>query len=220
MNPLLHSSSINANAYKLCFWILAYILHRPSLLSTLRAETSSALVQNDVDMPSLLSSCPHLDSVFNEVLRLTNSAASIRTVESPTILSGKTLRPGTKVLSAFRQLHFDEEVFGDNALHFDADRFLKNKDLARSKSYRPFGGGTTYCPGRFVARQEVYMFVAVVLRRFDIGLAPKNGGGEQVFPVLDRKKPSLGVMGPVNGDDVLVSVRPRDGLAAEGKRKS
>ena len=171
-------------------------------------------------MPYLLSSCPHLDSVFHEVLRLTNSAASIRTVESLTIINGKTLRPGTKVLSPFRQLHFDEKVFGDDAQHFDADRFLKNKDLARSKSYRPFGGGTTYSPGRFVARQEVYMFVAVISRRFDIELAPKKGGLGQVFPALDRKKPSLGVMGPVSGDDVLVTVRPQGSLPVGAKRQS
>lgn len=108
-------------------------------------------------------------------------------------------------------MHHDEEFFGSDAGEFDADRFLKNKGLAISKSYKPFGGGSTMCPGRFVARSEIYIFIALVLHRFDVRLAPAEGGGEQAFPVLDRKKPSLGVMGPVKGHDVLVSVKLRTG---------
>lgn len=196
---------INANAHKLTFWILSYILHSPSLIPIIITETAPAIQPSAINMPFLLSSCPHLDSLYNEVLRLTNSAASIRTVESPTIIGGKTLRPGTKVLSPFRQMHFDEDVFGEDALKFNADRFFTNEGLARSKSYRPFGGGTKHCPGRFVARQEVYMFVVVVLHRFEIGLA----AGGQVFPRLETKKPNFGVMGPVDGSDCFVSVKLR-----------
>lgn len=111
-----------------------------------------------------------------------------------------------------------------------------DKDLARSKSFRPFGGGTTYCPGRFVARQEVYMFVVVVLHRFRIEVMGGEGDTEGVneeaektkeekinpkketpptkksprLPELDHKKPSLGIMGPIKGADVLLRVRMRE----------
>lgn len=133
------------------------------------------------------------------------------------------LNVGTKVLSPFRQLHFDENVFGDDVHEFRFDRFLgiENEGLAKGKSYRPFGGGSTYCPGRFVAKQEVFMFVAAVLARFDISTVATttehtrwlNNGKEkeerQAFPRLDHRKPSLGVMGPVGGDDLLLHVTPR-----------
>ena len=34
---------INANAYKICFWMMAYILYDHNLLTTLRAEISPAV---------------------------------------------------------------------------------------------------------------------------------------------------------------------------------
>ena len=52
------------------------------------------------------------------------------------------------------------------------------------------------------------MFVVVVLQRFEVRLAGLEGGRAQAFPRLDRKKPSLGIMGPVRGADVLLRVKP------------
>ena len=71
------------------------------------------------------------------------------------------------------------------------------------------------CPGRFIARQEVYTFVSLALQRFDIALAPAEISREQVFPRLERKKPSLGVMGAVKGHDVLLTVKPRVSFSTE-----
>ena len=200
---------INANAHKLCFWLLAHTLHNPSLHSALRNETAPAMRSDGrVDMPYLVAHCPHLTATYHEALRLNSSAASVRTASSPTVIGGKLLRRGTKLMSPFRQLHFDEGIFGADAQRFVPERFIRDEGLVRSKGFRPFGGGTTHCPGRFVAKQEVFMFVAVVLHRFEVRLAP----GEQAFPVLERKKPSLGVMDPVEGDDVVVEVREGGGV--------
>lgn len=44
--------------------------------------------------------------------------------------------------------------------------------------------GTAYCPGRFLAKREVYMFVATVLFRFDIKLAPGTEGGKVKIPKI------------------------------------
>ncbi|KAK8131988.1 cytochrome P450 oxidoreductase [Apiospora kogelbergensis] len=195
---------VNSNTYKLCFWILSHLLHDPALLSTLAEETSSAIAADgNVDMRCLLDDCPRINAVYDEVLRLTNSSSSIRHVTADAVIGGCTLRRGNNVLIPYRQLHFNEAVFGPTAGSFDPERFLKDKSLARSPSYRPFGGGSTYCPGRFIARQEVVAFVAVVLNRYDIKLA--TGAGTK-FPALEELKPCLGVMGPVDGEDIMVQV--------------
>ena len=162
-----------------------------------------------------LEHCAILDSVYNEVLRLTASSSSIRTVLSTTEIGGKQLRRGTKVLIPYRQLHFNEDVWGTDAKTFDPERFLKNKGLARDPSFRPFGGGTTYCPGRFLAKREVMTFIALLLHSFDIALAAnpalpagKDETKKPAFPRLEEKKPCLGIMGPANGHDVYLKVRP------------
>lgn len=209
---------------------MAHAIRSPFLLSTLRTETAPATISQDtdVDMPYLLTACPHLEALYLETLRFTSSAASIRSVTAPTMMgNSKVLHMGTHVLGPFRQLHFDETVFGDDAQEFKFDRFLgaENAGLAKGKSYRPFGGGSTYCPGRFMAKQEVFVFVVAVLARFDISMATtatehakalkKERGKErrkeygQAFPRLDLGKPFGGVLGPVDGDDLLLHLTPR-----------
>lgn len=203
-------SRINGNAYKLCFWILSYLLHDPALLSSIRTEIIPVVNEGTTDLETRLERCPRLEAVFNEVARLTSSSSSIRNVTSATEIGGKILYNGTKVLIPYRQLHLNEDVFGVDSLHFNADRFFINKDLSRSSSYRPFGGGATHCPGRFLARREVITFVALVLCRFKIDLAEAEAPGAfkypPRFPKMEDGKPCLGIMGPVKGDDCFITV--------------
>ena len=187
---------------------MAYLVFEPSLYSTIKAEIDLASPDSLAGLETRLEGCPRLMALYNEVLRLTTSSASVRTVESDTPLRHVTLSAGGKVLLPFRQLHFDEEVFGSNAEDFDPERFLRNQNLSKSPSFRPFGGGSTYCPGRYVARREVLGFISLVLSRFRITLA---GAGKAVFPKLDTKTPSLGIMMPVAGEDVQLIVRQLKG---------
>ena len=144
---------------------------------------------------------------------MSSTSASVREVLSPTEIGGVTLEAGMKIFVSQRQLLMDEEGFGPTAQDIDPDRFLKNKSLEKNGFYRPFGGGTTLCSGRFIARTEVLAFVATVLWRYDIETVAK---GQRVLgvegkppPRLDIGKPSLGIASPKPGDDIIVTVRPR-----------
>lgn len=202
----LAGSRLNSNTYKLCFWIMSYLLHDPALLVAIQAEIELAFSNEKAEMAYLLDSCPRLNALFDEVLRMTNSSSSVRSVALETVVGGSTFRAGMKVIIPYRQLHFDEAVFGQDAHTLNAQRFLKHRNLNRHPSYRPFGGGTTYCPGRFIARQEVVGFVAFVLKRFDVKLVGRSGkkGDEQRLPLLEERKPCLGVMGPAEKEDLIV----------------
>ena len=199
----------NVNAYKTSFWLLSYILtSSPSFLAALKQETSPALLPSSphVDISYLASSekCPLLNAAFDETVRLTNSASSVRAVVQDTTINGKFYRKGAKIMMPYRQLHFNEAIFGpSNPQAFDPGRFLHNKDLARSPSYKPFGGGSTLCSGRFVARYEVLAFVALLVNRFDVSLVEG-----QRFPRFDRSKPGLGIMETKQGDDLRIELRP------------
>ncbi len=184
----------------------------------------------------LVDKCPLLNSVFDELLRYATAVMGQRTAMQRATLGGhhnhhhhgagddKTndgpqqhrasgrceLRAGTKVLMPYRQLHLDAAVFGAAARRFDARRFLRWPALARSTSFRPFGGAAAHCPGRFVARREICMYVAIALHRF--GLARAAPGA--AFPRVDDKKATGGMFMPVDGDDVVVLVTPRGASAS------
>jgi cytochrome P450 len=152
-------------------------------------------------------SCPG-EYIINFDWKLTlTSPIGIRLVTQEATIGGKTLKPGRKLLMPYKQLHFDSGVFGDNVNQFDPRRFLNDKNLLRSTSWRPFGGASTHCPGRFLARREVYMFVAIVLFRFDIKVVPAPREETPRFPRVDEAIPAGGLLPPVAGDDVLVEVR-------------
>ena len=186
--------------------MLAYIMHFADLKSTIEAETSPAFERGaSADVSSLTANCPHLDSLWFEVLRLTNASSTIRSVLKPTRIGTKILKPGYKVMCPFRQLHFDEAVYGECFDEFDPDRFFRDAKLSRHASYKPFGGGATMCPGRFVARQEVYVFVTLFLHRFESHM----GQSRSNFPRFELETPTTGIISPKGGDDVVVYLREK-----------
>lgn len=111
----------------------------------------------------------------------------------------------------FRQLHFDSALWGENREKFDPERFIKDKSLGNHPSYRPFGGGVSYCPGPFLVRHQVFGFAATFLQRFDVELPdlplPGGGYGAQAFPKLDVTKLSTGTTACVENMDVIINVR-------------
>jgi cytochrome P450 len=184
-------------------------MENPDLCAAIRGEVTPIVLtdRSPNEISDCLDRCPQLLAVYQETLRVVTSSVSVRNVMKPLELGGKLLLPGSRVLIPYRQILMDEAVFGSDAASFNPARFLNDKTLAKSLSFKPFGSGTTHCPGRFLAQKEILTFIGVALTRFDVYKTvgtPKNSA----FPRLELKKPCLGIMAPVRGDDVIVNVRP------------
>lgn len=187
------------------FWLLNYVLHAPSLIEVIRNETKPAFAKDGkINLEYLHRKCPQLDAIWNETIRMTAYSASVRFLTEDTIIGGKILRKGNRLMIPYRQLHFDQDTFGETAESFDHERFLKNKRLAHNSNWRPFGGGKTMCPGRFVAKRSVLLFVAMLVQRFDIEM-----DGYQSMPAADEGKPVLGIMSIKDDDDLRVKLTVR-----------
>lgn len=117
------------------------------------------------------------------------------------------LRKGTKVFAPTRQLHFDPLVFGTNVYDFDPERFLRNRELNKSNNFRPFGGGITHCPGRWLAMKEILVCVALILTRFEVEVDPGIEGvlRAQNFPKVGTTMLALGVLPPIKGKMFLLN---------------
>lgn len=191
--------------------MLAHLLHNPKLLHIVQKETEAAWFDGELDIKYLCAKSPNLDAIFNEALRCNGGAMVSRIVMEPITIGGKLLEAGNAIIIPSRQLHMNEKVWGQNRQEFDAFRFKRQKTLSRHPSYRPFGGGNTYCPGRVLAKEEVFGFLAILFHRFDLQLAKGKGpnGGKQAFPSLDDSTPALGITGPVKSHDVLISATAR-----------
>ena len=204
---ILTLSRANSNEYNISFWVLSHLLFEETLLDLVRAETEAAWSNGTLHVKSLCANSPNLETIFCEALRLNGGAMVSRKVLAPTDIGGKALQPGNSIIIPSRQLHKNKDVWGFDVNEFDAFRFAKKKSLARHSSYRPFGGGVTYCPGRVLAKEEVFGFIAIILHRFDIKLAQHSGSQQkQAFPRLDDSTPALGITGPVKSMDVIVNM--------------
>ena len=189
--------------------MLAFILKSPSLRQSILTEIAPAFrTTTTPGSDHIFNHIPQLDAVFLEVLRLMDPPSTARTVILDTVIGEKKLRAGAKLLIPYRQLHMDPKTFGATAASFDPERFQRDKALARSPGYRPFSGGSTLCPGRFLANSEVLMFVAMVLWRFDIKVAEgdKETKNSDFSEPKDRNS-SIEIMRSIRGQDVLIEMR-------------
>ena len=201
-------ASVCGNNKKGPFWMIAYLLFDTPLLDAIRKEVAPAITATTINTEYLLHSCPLLNAVWDETLRQTAFAASVRFITEDVVLpnSPVILRKGNRIMMPQRQLHFDESIFGADARTFNPERFLKNPKLRSSGSYRPFGGGTTLCPGRHLAKVTSLAFVAALVSRFDMELEDKT----QEFPAAAEEYPTI----------TLVDVRPGTDLRVVMKRRS
>jgi cytochrome P450 len=210
-----------ANVVPVSFWVLFYIFSSPSLLADLRTEVQNHLLQPNLhedadsiktergylDVPHIQTKCPLLVSTWKEVLRIaTLTTTTNRCVLADTYIGSQILlKKGGIVQIPTGAFHSDQNVWGSNVNEFDPRRFLPSKQAHRSAAFRPFGGGSTMCPGRYLAVTEILGFVSAVILGFEI--SPVEG--EWKLPKKDSR-PFPGTVKPAS--DIKVVIRRRVGF--------
>jgi cytochrome P450 len=86
------------NVYKFAFWITAHLAQDSDLQKKIRQEVLPAVKDGVVNEKYLLENCPTLDSLSLEILRLTVISPHARVLVKPTVLGGKMLKPGNKIM--------------------------------------------------------------------------------------------------------------------------
>jgi cytochrome P450 len=203
-------ASINNNAHYICFWMLGHMLCAPELFYAVRDETDACFtVDGSCNVDRLLTQCSNLDATWNEALRMYNASTAVRKATTDCIIGGKMIHRGDQIFGPVRNWQLDSQYFGRNAAEFDTKRWSKGKDMTRSKGFTPFGGGHTYCPGRYFAQRETYLFIAFFLQRFEVVVTDKVGNSvksPKVSPV-DISFPAPAAMRPVHDMYVTLTLR-------------
>ncbi|KAH8669187.1 cytochrome P450 [Xylariales sp. PMI_506] len=158
------------------------ITHGIDLLSRHRSKLAKLQRELDLAVPSpllkdfvpefsQLESLPYLDAVIHETLRLrpTISFGLPRVVPpGPGVtLSGKYFRPGTVLSISTYTIHRNKEIFGEDALDFNPDRWLTKQRNNMDKHFMSFSYGPRSCIGRNIAMMELKKTFATIFRRFD-----------------------------------------------------
>jgi cytochrome P450 len=217
--------AFNVNAGITLFWTLNNIYSRPELLAELREEVhKNALVSpGTISYTALRESCPLLNSVYKESMRLIAPMTSARYVLADTIVADTyLLKKDTVVQIAGGVLHADQEIWGPDADSFNPHRFLytpngtkSNADgtITNSKSsavhpaaFRGFGGGSSLCPGRHFAQMEITTLTAAFITGWDFE-APEGQTEVKWNPPKDEKRFPFAVVKPL--EELSVKVKRR-----------
>ncbi|KAF4634070.1 hypothetical protein G7Y89_g4045 [Cudoniella acicularis] len=210
---------VNGNAIPIASWILLEAIQDAKLLMALREEIMTAVMQNKespedihLDIPKLLS-LPLLSSVYTETLRLRISTTATRKLRNDLEVDGYILKAGNMVMVPSWLAHTDDEWSTPShpATSFWARRFLEGDGTVTSGKpisathpgkYFPFGGGSSMCPGRFFAKQEVLAAVALMIAKFEmefVGYVTHEGKKSERGPRPDLKNAGSGALVP-DGD--------------------
>lgn len=200
-----------ANTALTSFWMVLHIFARTSLLEEVRGELEACIggegKKRIISVHKVKDECELLMSIYREVLRFESDTGSTRAVTADTVLGGRYfLKKGGTVLVSGGTMHQLKEVWGEDVDEFNPRRFI---ELTRTKelhpaAFRAFGGGSTLCPGRHFATNEILVFVAMILLRFDV--QPPSGRELKV----PRKQDDVLPVHILEPEDVVeVNIKPR-----------
>lgn len=213
----------NANTIPSGFWCLYHILlDRDGAYANIVDEVMQVMKDRPNSSPLSLQELDclvGLDSVLQEALRLYSESMIARDVMEDTELDLKIgegnskyfLHKGSRVAVMMSLLHSDNSVF-ECASEFQWNRFCPlsgtpkvfSKDgKTLAQPIRPFGGGSSMCPGRKFAAYEIKGFLAWLIFRFDIELVDPSAPKLEIEP----GRVGLGINLPANDVQVRLCKR-------------
>ena len=162
-----HETSSNALS-----WLLYLVSTRPECLERLRHEFDSVLG----DAPLTFSDVPKFEfaaQVMQEALRLYPPFWMVDRVALSDDCAGDLAIPrGSTVIVFIYGAHHSPQHW-ENSESFDPERFSKaNEKLHQPFAYLPFGAGPRGCIGGNYATLQILMILSVLLRKYDLHLAP------------------------------------------------
>ncbi|XP_019948358.1 steroid 21-hydroxylase [Paralichthys olivaceus] len=153
-------------------WTVAFLLHRPEVQTMVHEELCTVL-EDRYPKYSDRQRLPVLCSLINEVLRLrpvAPLAVPHRAIRDSSI-AGYFIPKNTVIIPNLFGAHHDPAVWTD-PYSFRPERFLEGGEGGGSttRSLVPFGGGARLCLGESVAKMELFLFTAYLLRDFQFVL--------------------------------------------------
>ncbi|XP_029141171.1 steroid 21-hydroxylase [Protobothrops mucrosquamatus] len=160
----------------LLIWAIAFLVHHPEIQEQIHQELTTVIGSHRDPTYSDQEQLPYLRATIWETMRLRPSAplALPHMTIRNTSLSGFCIPKGTTVIPNLYGAHHDETKW-DHPLEFRPERFLEGEASAEARrNLVPFSCGARVCLGEGLARMESFLFLAYLLRDFQ--LSPVSAG--------------------------------------------
>ncbi|XP_066283975.1 cytochrome P450 2U1-like [Branchiostoma lanceolatum] len=157
-------------------WLVFYAARFPALQPTVQEELDRVLMRGESVSAAHRRSLPVTEATVMEVLRLaTPSPLNFRATTCDVTLRGYRLPAGTWALMNCWAVHRDPQQWTQPDT-FAFTRFLdKEGRVTTPPAWRPFGIGRRACLGEQLARTQLVVFFAALLRNFSLSLHVPEG---------------------------------------------
>lgn len=152
-------------------WLMIWLQQKPAVYRKIREELLQFIDKEGQHDALLASELPYLTACLNESQRVTPSAPGyIRWLTEDTKIGDWLIPAGTAVLPNIYATHRRKDIYGEDALEFNPDRWITKSGGTRAyKPYEfmPFGGGRRACVGMSQARQQLRVIFSEFARRVE-----------------------------------------------------
>ncbi len=158
-------------------WALYWIHKLPEVKEKLMAELEA--LPEDADVLAI-AALPYLTAVASETLRLYPIApiVSPRISTETVTIDGHTFPPETFLSPCIYSVHHREDLY-PNSKQFKPERFIERQ--FSPSEFIPFGGGNRRCIGYALAKLEINLVLATILKHRTLRLANNQ-------PVTPRRR--------------------------------
>uniref|UniRef100_A0A8D0EKG6 Uncharacterized protein n=1 Tax=Strix occidentalis caurina TaxID=311401 RepID=A0A8D0EKG6_STROC len=153
-------------------WGLLYMVTNPDVQEKVQRELDAVLGPSQLICYEDRKELPYTNAVVHEVQRFSNiiSVGMPRVCVRNTTLLGFPLKKGTIVLPNIASSLYDPEQW-ETPRQFNPGHFLdKDGNFVSQEAFLPFSVGHRVCLGEHLARTELFIFFASLLRAFTFRL--------------------------------------------------
>ncbi|XP_052068662.1 cytochrome P450 2B4-like [Mytilus californianus] len=170
-------------------WAILHLICKPEIQERMFLEIQEVIgLERPPEMNDRLE-MPYCDAVCNETMRVSNVAplSAPRSTRGDVKFQGYRIPAETIVYPCLDSVLFDEKIY-PNPEEFIPDRFLEGSKIstAMTKLNIPFSLGRRSCPGDVLSRQELFLTIISLVRRFKF--LPPDGSGppakKRIFGVI------------------------------------
>ena len=170
-------------------WCLYNLARHPDIQARAQEEADELLKdKSDIEWNDF-NDLNYIGQCIKESMRLNPTVTFVqRELTKPMTILGQKILPGTPVEVNIWAIHHNREVWGEDHMKYDPDRFLPEKiSKMDSYSFLPFSAGPRNCIGQTFALQEMKVYIAQILHHFKMSL-DKDHLVEMAPEVVNRAK--------------------------------
>ncbi|XP_042555551.1 cytochrome P450 2J2-like [Dipodomys spectabilis] len=159
-------------------WALIYMVHHRNIQERVQQELDAVLGSAQAVCYEDRERLPYTRAVLHEVQRVSSVVAvgAVRQCVTPTTLHSYYVPKGTIILPNLASVLYDPECW-ENPRQFNPGHFLdKDENFVVNEAFLPFSAGHRMCPGDQLARMELFLMFATLLRTFSFQLPEGSPG--------------------------------------------